>query len=153
MDFATAFKTDISTEEKGRWFEFGDVELLIARSQNRTYTDMMSQQFQAHNHTLSQKDTKEQREAANERAEKIQVDVMAASVLLGWRGRKVADDSVEGGFRTGKVLFEGEDITDAYSQLNAKKLLAMKDFRSWVNTKADDFKNYLAEVKKADEKN
>lgn len=153
MDFATAFKTDTATEEKGRWFEFGDVELLIARSGNRTYTDMMSQQFQAHNHTLSQKDTKEQREAANDRAEKIQVDVMAASVLLGWRGRTVKDESVESGERTGKVLFDGEDLTDSYSQLNAKKLLSLKDLRAQINAKADDFKNYLAAVKKADEKN
>lgn len=152
MDFATAFKTDLATEEKGRWFEFGDVELLIARSQNRTYTDMMSQQFQAHSHTLGQKDTKEQREAANERAEKIQIDVMAASVLLGWRGLSRTDPETQV-VTTGKVLFQGEDLTSNYSQLNAKKLLEMKDFRSWVNAKADDFKNYLAEVKKADEKN
>lgn len=151
MDFAAAFQTDATAEEKGRWYEFGDVEFLIARSGNRKSTDMFQQQFTAHKHTLDLNDTPEQRLAAEERATTIQVDVMAAAILLGWRGREIKDETVEGGVRVGKVLFEGIELE--YNQANAKKMLRMKDFRAWVNTKSGDFKNYLAKVKEEDAKN
>lgn len=149
MDIHESYATDPAAEDKGRWFENGDTEFLVARSGNRTYNDMFTVQLQAHKHTLDQRDTKEQREVANERAEKITIDVMSKAILLGWRGKtRTLDD---GTVVTGQVKFKGEEIS--YNPGNAAKMLAVKDFRAWVNGKADDFKNYLISVQKADEKN
>lgn len=151
MDFNTSYVTDASAELKGRWFENGDMEFLIARSGNRTYSDMMAQQFQAHQHTLSQKDTPEQREIANARAEKITVDIMSKTILLGWRGLPKLDDAGNETGEVGVLNYDGAPLE--YSVANAAKLLAAKDFRSWVSGRADDFKNFLAKAKEEDEKN
>lgn len=151
MDILAQYGTSIEAEEKGRWFQNGDVEFLIARNGNRTYSDIMAVQFQAHNHTLSQRDTKEQREAANDRAEKIQIDAMSKSILLGWRGVERVLNEETGEKVVGQLKFGGEVLE--YNQRNAAKLLAVKDFREWTFGKANDFKNFLLEVKAADEKN
>lgn len=152
MDLSAAFKTDPAAEQKGVWIEMGDVEFLLGRNGNRIYTDMFAQRYQAHKFTLDQRDTPEQREAANALGEKIEIEVMTASILLGWRGRQLKDE-LTGEDKVGKLVFEGEDITDKYSKGLASKLLGMKDFRQWVNSKSGDFKNFLAATQKADEKN
>lgn len=156
MDLYTSYATSLEAEENGRWFENGDVEFLIARSGNRAYNDGIQAQFAAHKHTLDQKDTKEAREAGNDRAEKIQTLVMSRSILFGWRGlaKKGPDGKpleVDGSPVLGQLLYKGAELE--FSQPNAAKVLAHKDFRSWVSGKSDDFRNYLEEVKKEDEKN
>lgn len=151
MDLAKQYQTSTEAEEKGRWFENGDVEFLIARNGNRTYNDIMAVQFGAHKHTLDQRDTKEQREASNDRAEKIQIDGMAKAVLLGWRGIVRKDPDTDAEISVGKLEFDGQVLE--YNKANAAKILALKDFRAWVFGKSDDFKNYLLSVQKEDEKN
>jgi hypothetical protein len=152
MDLRAAYATDNTAEQKGRWFENGDVEFLIARSGNRKYNDLMSSQFTTYKHTLDQKDTPEARDIANDRAEKITIFVMARATLLGWRGlpKKDADGNVIEG-AVGKIMFGSEELP--YSTDNAARLLALKDFRAFVAAKADDFKNYLEAVKEEDTKN
>lgn len=156
MDLFKSYATDLAAEENGRWFENGDVEYCIARSGNRKYSDMIQAQLIAHKHTLDQKDTEEARAAGNDRAEKIQTLVMSRAILLGWRGLPKKDPTgkvIEDGGQPvlGKVMYNGEEFP--FSQANAGKALALKDFRNWVSTKADDFHNYLLTVKKDDEKN
>jgi hypothetical protein len=150
MDLAKAYRTNTAVEEKGAWFQLGDVEFLIARNGNRTYTDMTQQRFEAHRHTLSLKDTPEQRKAAAELADKIEIEVMGAAILLGWRGVESTDE-LSGEKKVGKVEFDGVELP--YTRDNAVKLLGLKDFRSFVNSKAGDFKNFLETAQKADEKN
>lgn len=157
MNIFDHYATDLNAEEKGRYFENGDVEFLIARSGNHTYNDMISTQFTAHKHILDQKDTPEARAAANACADKINVMVMSRSILLGWRGlpKKNADGTV--------IEVDGKPVMGAlrdrtgaempYDVFTAGKILALKDFRAWVSGKADNFRNYLEEVKKEDEKN
>lgn len=149
MDIFASYGTSLSAEEKGRWFENGDVEFLIARSGNRAYNDMISAQFLAHKHTLDQKDTPEARAAAEDRANKINTLVMSRTILLGWRG--VVKKDADGVETAGKLLYKGEELP--FSVVNASTVLAHKDFRNWVSGKSDDFRNYLEEVKKEDEKN
>lgn len=157
MDIFSAYATSAEAEEKGRWFENGDVEFCIARSGNRMYSEMMAAQYAAHKHTLDQKDTPEARQAANDRAEKITIYVMSRAVLLGWRG--VAKKDAEGkaieidGKPVVGVLRDRDGSEMVYGADTAARILALKDFRVWVSNKSDDFRNYLEEVKKADEKN
>lgn len=157
MNIFDAYSTDLNAEEKGRWFENGDVEFLIARSGNRAYNDMIQTQFTAHKHTLDQKDTPEARAAGQARAEQIQTMVMSRTVLLGWRGlpKKDAEGKVievDGAPVLGQLIGrKGEALT--YSVAAAAAVLALKDFRAWVNGKSDDFRNYLEAVKVEDEKN
>lgn len=157
MDIFSSYATDPNAEEKGRYFENGDVEFLIARSGNRAYNEMMQAQFTAHKHTLDQKDTPEARQAGNDRAEKITVLVMSRTVLLGWRGLpKKGPDGAPLEVDGKQVLGVLRDRTGAAmepNQTNAAAILALKDFRQWVSGKSDDFRNYLEEVKKEDEKN
>lgn len=136
MDIFNAYATDDFAEQNGRPFENGDAVFVIARSGNRRYSDMLGQLYTAHKHTLDQKDTPEQRQAATERSDKIMVEVMSKSILVGW---------------SGNVKYKGVDFP--YSQANAAVLLAIKDFRNWVDGKSSSFQNYLLEVKEADEKN
>lgn len=151
MDVFNTYATNTVAEEKGRWFENGDVEFLIARSGNRAYNEGIQAQFTAHKHTLDQKDTPEAREAGNDRAEKIQVLVMSRSILLGWRGVPKKGPDGQPTDVIGKLLYKGDELE--FSQANAAKLLSHKDFRHWVNGKSDDFRNYLEVVKAEDEKN
>lgn len=156
MDLLAAYATNADAEEKGRYFANGDVEFLIARSGNRAFNDMMNTQFQAHKHTLDQKDTPEAREIGNQRAEEITIMVMSRTILLGWRGvaKKNPDGSPmlrDGEPVRGKLTYGKDEL--AYSPAAAAKILAHKDFRSWVSSKADDFKNYLASVEAEDAKN
>lgn len=156
MDIFKQYATDPAAETKGRYFENGDVEFLIARAGNRTFNDMFNQQINAHKHTLDQRDTPEQRNRAEDRAEKILVDVMSKTVLLGWRGLpKLNEDGtpmlLDGQPVLGKLEYNGEALE--YSPANAAKVLAHKDFRTWVDGRANDFKNFLVVVQKEDEKN
>lgn len=149
MDVFNNYATSLSAEENGRWFENGDVEFCVARSNNRSFNDMIQAQFLAYKHTLDQKDTPEARAAANDRADKINTLVMSRTILLGWRG--IVSKNADGVETVGKMLYKGEELE--FSVANAAKVLAHKDFRSWVSSKADDFRNFLEVVKKEDEKN
>lgn len=156
MDLFHTYATSAEAEEKGRWFENGDVEFLVARNGNRLYNEGIQAQFTAHKHTLDQKDTPEAREAGLARFEQIQVLVMSRSILLGWRGlpKKGPDGAalvVDGAPVLGKMLYKGAELP--FSQANAARVLSHKDFRQWVSGKAEDFRNYLEAVKEEDEKN
>ncbi len=144
MDIFNLYATNPDAEENGRYFENGDVEFLIAREGNDQYSRMINVQFKAHEHTLSQKDSDEGLMAAKACSDKIMISVMSKSILLGWRG-------IEKNGKTGKVTFQGEELE--FNADNAAKLLALKDFRSWVSGKSSDFKNYLAVQEAKDEKN
>lgn len=137
MDFFTAYAIDPKLEQEGKEFDFGGgVKMLIARANNDKYNRMLTQQFEAHKHTLELNDTPEQRKAAEERSNLIMADVMAHSVLLGW---------------TGPVKFKGEDLP--YSVANAKKLLELKEFQRQVAKHAEDYRNFRFKVEEEDAKN
>lgn len=137
MDIFHQYATDSALEMEGKEFDFGGgVTMKVARSYNAKYTRMLSQLYEAHKHTLDQKDTPEQIAAGEERSLKIMAEVMAHSVLLGW---------------TGPVMYKGEPLP--YSVANAEKLLLLKEFQKEVGRKADDFKNYRFQTEAADVKN
>lgn len=137
MDFHATYATDPKAELEGREVDWGGgIKLLIARAHNPKYTRMLAQQYEAHKHTLDQKETDEQLATAEARSNKIMAYVMARSILLGW---------------TGPVKFKGQDLP--YSVANAEMLLEIKDFQAEVAKKAADFRNFRVKVEEGDEKN
>lgn len=136
MDIFEQYAVDPKIELEGKWFDFGDAKLLIARSGNPAYQRMLNKLWEAHKHTLEQKETPEQLAAAKDRSNKIMAEVMSHTVLLGWAGN---------------FTFQKQPL--AYSIANAKKVLLIEEFQKAVAKLADDFKNYRFEVEEADAKN
>jgi hypothetical protein len=131
MDIFATYATDPKAEMEGREHQIGDgAYITVARSGNKMYNRMLAKSFEAAKHTLSQKN--DESEAL---ADQIIVDTLSKSVLLGWRG----------------LEFKGESIT--YSVENAKKLLAVKDFRATVTRLAEDFNNFKLQDEAEDEGN
>lgn len=121
IDLFAEFATNTATEEAGAWVPYrGDIEFLIARSNNPTYARKLTKLFDRNRQILNTKGL-----AAEAKAEEITIEVMAESLLLGWRGN---------------FVWKGQPM--AYSKANAKELLAVKDFRRWVQEKADDFERF-----------
>ncbi len=128
MDIFYSFATDPVLEEQGKEFQIGkDAFITVARTGNRVY--IMRALLAAHKETLDRDD-----DEAHDRFEKIQIEVLAKSVLLGFRG----------------ITFKGETLT--YSQANAAMLLEIKDFRDLVAKHADKFTNFLVKQEEEDVK-
>lgn len=116
LDIFAQFATDETLEENGTWFPIGGgARLLVARSGNRKYAKLLTKEVERNKKALDLND-----DAADKLSEEIMIAVLAETILLGWEG----------------VSFKGEEIE--YSVANAKKLLAVKDFRKAVAQFADD---------------
>lgn len=109
----------------------GDVEFLIARANNKQFRKEISRQYKKHERLLESKT-----EAADEKGEEIMVEVMAKTILVGWKGA---------------LAVKGEVLT--YSVENAKKLLSVPLFREWVSKQADDVNSYKVVKEAEEEKN
>ena len=120
MDLFKSFATDSTLESNGTWVPFGDVKFLVARMGNPHYAKKLNKLYEAHRHALDMED-----EAANTLNEKLMVEVMADTILLGWEG---------------KVEFDGKVLP--YSRENAVKALALKDFRAEIARMAADMDAY-----------
>jgi hypothetical protein len=122
MDVYQQFASDETKESQGVWCpQGGEASLLVARSGNRAYARMLSREVEKHQRTLDLKN-----DAADEMSDKIMIDVMAETILLGWKG----------------IQFKGADLP--YSKANAKMLLGVKDFRVHVSKLAGDFEAFRA---------
>lgn len=147
MDIYSRYATDITAEEEGRWFDFGaGIEFLIARQGNTRYNRILAQQYEAHKHTLDLETTgtPEQQKAAKDRSHRIMAEVMAKSILLGWRVKEGAPEGTQ-------LTYKGQAAE--YSVANAEKLLLIKDFQADVDRKARDFNNFRVKLEEADAKN
>lgn len=119
MDIFAEYATDDALENEGTWMELGDAKFLIARSGNKNYTRKLSKAVERHKKQLDRKD-----DAADKLSDQIMIDVVAETILLGWEG----------------VSFQKAPLV--YSVDNAKKLLAIKDFRRQIMELADDFEAF-----------
>ncbi len=116
LDIFAQFATDETLEENGTWFPIGGgARLLVARSGNRKYAKLLTKEVERNKKALDLND-----DAADKLSEEIMIGVIAETILLGWED----------------VSFKGEVLE--YSVANAKKLLAVKDFRKTVAQFADD---------------
>jgi len=138
LDIFKQYATDPQAEQDGREFPFGEgVYLCIARANNARYTHMLNARFQQFKHELDKKNTPEEIAAGRARSDKIMAEVMAHTVLLGWRG---------------PLGFKGQLVGD-YSVQKAQDLLQYPEFQNAVAAKASEFRNFLYEVEAADAKN
>ena len=116
LDIFAQFATDETLEENGTWFQIGGgARVLVARSGNRKYGKMLTQAVERNKKALDLND-----DAADKLSEEIMISVLAETILLGWED----------------ISFKGEVLE--YNVANAKKLLAVKDFRKAIAQFADD---------------
>ena len=116
LDIFAQFATDETLEENGTWFDIGGgARILVARSGNRKYGKLLTKEVERARKVLDLND-----EVADKKSEEIMIAVIAETILLGWKD----------------VSFKGEALE--YSIPNAKKLLAVKDFRKAIGQFADD---------------
>jgi hypothetical protein len=126
MDIFNTFATDEKKEIEGAWFPLSKTaKVLVARSGNENYVHMLRKKLEASGIDL-QGTTKEDEQAA----EKVFIDVMASTILLGWEG----------------LEFQGPPIP--YSTENARTLLGVKEFRRKISGFADNFEAFKVKVEK-----
>lgn len=130
MDIFAAYATDETKEQEGSWVEIGDSEFLVARSGNRKYSRMLGRLVEKNQKALDMRD-----EAADKLSDRLMVEVLAATILLGWEN----------------VSFQGKVLE--YNKANAEKLLAIKDFRREIMKRADDFDAFKVVAEAENEKN
>lgn len=131
LDIFKEFATDTCKEEEGTWVGIGGgAELLLARAGNKAYGKMLAKEYEKHKRELELKN-----ETSDKLSEDIMIDVLAKTVLLGWKG----------------IEFQGKPLD--YSVANAKLLLGLKDFRKLVGSYADDSARYRVEMEEAVAKN
>lgn len=133
LDIFAQFATDESLENNGTWFPIGaDTEILVARVGNRAYSKMLSKEVERNRKALDLND-----EAADNLSDSIMINVMAETLLLGWRTK------INGEFK--EVLgFKKKEL--AYNKENAKEVLSVKDFRKLVAEKAGDSEAYRVKL-------
>lgn len=120
MDIFASFATDEKAEVEGHWFPLSKTaKVLVARSGNPRYIKMLRKKLDENRIDLDS-----QGDEANEVAEKLMVDVLADTILVGWEG----------------LEFQGKQVE--YSRLNARLLLQVKDFRKKIVGFSESFEAF-----------
>ena len=121
IDLFNEFATNSVAEEEGVWEDYGSMRFRIARSTNKHYTRALTRAYEKNKRVLDGKG-----DAAESMSEDIMVGVIARHILTDWEG----------------VIYKGQPLE--YSLESAREVLANKDFRRWVMTKAEDFDRFKA---------
>lgn len=134
VDLFSQFATDETAEEIGVETLLpgaGSTMFKIARAFNPTYRRLLKKLYKPHE-ALIKTGSKE----GEAKAIEVEIELMSRSVLVGWNGT---------------VRVQGVDLE--YSVNNAKKLLALKEFRAVVDKFSNDPDNYKMVKTEDDEKN
>ena len=123
MDITKEFGTDVAKEQDGIEVDIGGATIIVARAGSVAYNKLVNKLFTANKRVLDLKN-----EAANTLSDNLMAEVLAKTVLKGWKG-------IEEG---------GKDLP--FSVENAQRLLRIRDFRALVMEKASDFTLYKAAV-------
>jgi len=135
IDLFAAFATDPVAEERGTYVKLpdcGEVEFLIARSFNKQYSKLFEKLWTQNQTVLKGPDS----DAANKRAEELMVEVMAKTILIGWKG-----------------TINCKGIETEYKVEVAAALLSNKDFRERVSKVANDFNTFKTTKDEEEAKN
>lgn len=120
MDIHAQFATDETAELEGRVFPMGKTaKVKVARTGNPRYVALLRKRLEESG--IDVNSASKEDEAA---AELIFADVQAETILLGWEG----------------LTFKGEPLP--FSLANAKKLLAIKEFRKKISSLADNYESF-----------
>lgn len=147
FDVFDQFATDPSKELEGTWIPIGPAtgvlsdgetpdpatapQILVARSGNKRHGKIVSSLYETSKTLLETKN-----DAAEAKGEEITIQSMAQGILMGWKN----------------LGFKGEKLEDGYNIKDAKRLLAVKDFRDMVGKYANDFQRYKLKQEEADAK-
>lgn len=132
VDIFADFALNDASENEGVYVAYrDDVEFLVARTNNRNFKKRISHLVKK-NQRLIDSGTA----AAEAKSTEIMIEVMASTILLGWKG---------------SLTVKGVPLP--YSLENAKKLLGIPLFREWVGKQAEDIQSYKAVQDEEDEKN
>jgi len=126
--FATDEKKELSGTEV--FLEKG-VSITVARADNINFVRLLQEEVDA----LAEKTDGMSEDEAYEFDHQSFLRVLAKTILLGWKG----------------LSYKGKPIK--YSEANAVKLLAHKDFRKLVMQHSSEFANFKAKLEDEDEKN
>lgn len=133
MDLFKAFATDEKLEIEGRWVNLNDkTSFKIARAYNKNFSRLFQVQYKANRLALEAKG-----ESAEKLADDIMCNVMAKTILLDWKG---------------PVSMQGKDL-GKHSTEGAVEALRLKEFRTWVQERADDIAAFKVHQEEEDEKN
>lgn len=125
IDLFDDFATDAALETGGAMVPYkGDVKFLIAREQNDNFGTAITK-VMTDNEVALQADTPE----AKALGDRLLLEVMADTILLGWEG---------------SVVYQKQPLP--YSRENAIKLLGHADFRAWVRRQSANREHYKARV-------
>lgn len=135
MDFFNTYATDESKELNGQWQELNGAEFLIARAGNKKYMKKLGALLEENEQLLKVKG-----DESDAKGDEIVVEVLAETIVLGWRSKDRAT-----------ITFKGEEL--AYSVENAKRLLALKDLRRALVKYSDDMSYFKVVEEEAQVKN
>lgn len=120
MDIFASFATDEALENEGKWFNLSKTaKVRVARSGNAKYIKQLRKKLEENRIDLDS-----QGDDANELAEKVMVEVIADTILLGWEG----------------LEYRGKPLE--YSRLNARLVLQLKDFRKKIVGFSESFEAF-----------
>lgn len=129
MDILSSFSTDEKLENEGKVFPLSKTaSIKVARSGNAKYVALLRQKMSEAQLDLVGGDE------ADQLAEAILIDVMAETILVGWKGIKEGDTDVP------------------YSVGKAKEYLKVKDFRRKVSSLSENFEAFKLKAE-AEQKN
>jgi hypothetical protein len=121
VDIFATYAVDEAKEVTGAGVVIGDSTFKVARAGNKHYVRMLQKEVEKHQKALDVKD-----ENADALSDRIMIDVIAETILLGWSN----------------VSYKGKPME--YSKANAKELLSHREFRIEIMKRADDFSNFQA---------
>lgn len=130
MDIFNTYAVDETKELNGTWMPLGDSKFLVARAGNKAYVKMLGKEVERNQKALDAKD-----DAADALSDRIMIDVLVQTVLLGWEN----------------VSYQGKPLE--YSKENAKMILAHKEFRREIMKLSDDFNAFKAAKEEEEVKN
>lgn len=116
MDFFTEFAINDTVAKDGVFVPYlEDVEFKIAKYGTRAYRNFASPLFQRNERVLKQKGN-----AADDKAVELIINVMANTILVGWKG---------------DLKYQGKAFGE-YTVEKAKQLLAHEAFRDWCDAQS-----------------
>lgn len=131
MDIKKAYATDREKEKNGTWEDFGDgLKVLIARLGNPNYIRKFREVSKPFRKAIKRETFPE------EKAEKIFIETMAHTIVLGWEGLEIDGKPVE------------------YSVANAIQILTdYPDFKEQINEVASTMETFKLVADEEAEKN
>ena len=133
LNLFAEFATDTNAEETGVWVPYAETEFLIAMMGNRKYREKFVKLYKPHERLI-----KTNSAAAEAKSNEILAEVMASTILLGWKGKLIVE--------------KGGDPVE-YSPEAAKKVLMLPKFREIISEFAEDFSLFKAVKDEEDAKN